>query len=1197
MRQLRFLLTCTAALAAVWLLLFGFGKAAEPATAAPLANPVRISQVYGGGGNTGAPYTHDFVELFNSGPVTVSLTGWSVQYASTAGTTWNNKVDLVGSIAPYSYFLLQLGAGAGNGVPLPTPDQSGTIAVGATNGKIALRNSTTELSGACPLDGTIIDFVGFGTANCSEGSGATPALSNTTAAIRAGAGCVDNDDNATDFTAAAPTPRNSSTPINTCTPTVNLDLQKDVTPVAAVLSGDTVTYTIVLANNGALTETAAILTDTLPANVAFAQWISQPAGAINSSTAITWTGSITPLTNITLVFEADYTGPNSGTVNNTAYFSGTVSAGSNSAAFSAGLPAACQDPTTHFIHQVQGSGTASPIVGNVVTVQAVVVGDFQNGTGTLNGFHIQEELADQDSDPATSEGIFVFNSTPVSVGDLVRVQGTVTEFSGLTELTAATVTLCGQGDVIAPTLVTLPLAAGTTWERYEGMLIELQSLTVTDNFRLGRFGQIRLATHLLAQPTNVVAPGAAANALQDLNNRSYITLDDARTFQNADPMVYPSPELSYTNTLRGGDTVAQLIGIIDHFNADAADDYRLQPTQPVNFTAVNIRQETVPDVGGTIQVASFNVLNYFSTLDGSGNICGPLANVECRGADSALEFQRQYTKIVNAIVEIDAAVVGLMEIENNANDEAVIDLIGRLNAVAGAGVYDYIDTGVIGTDAIKQALIYQPALVTPVGAYTILDSSVNPIFDDTRNRPVIIQTFEENSSGERFTVAVNHLKSKGSACSGDPDTGDGQGNCNVTRTNAAQALVDYLATDPTGSGSDYFLIIGDLNAYALEDPIMAITAAGYTNLIAYFGGVNAYGYQFDGQWGYLDHGLASDELLPFVTHAVEWHINADEPIVFDYNVEFKTANQVNIFYSPSAFRSSDHDPVIIGLDFTEPPVLTAEVGIAKTALAATVSAPNGMVSFALHISNTGTTTATNVVVTDTLPAGLAVLTYTTDLAVTDNTTFPSLIVWQVEDLAVGASGTITLVAMLNNNSLPDGTVLTNHVVISAANDTSTANNTAEASVTVDNPIIITPTADLALSMSASASSVVLSGTVDFVLVLTNTGNLTATTIVLTSTLPSGFEVVTVTTDLPFSEVDNDPLVWALAELAPGASGMVTITVRLVEDLADGTVLTNNAVISAANDVNMANNTAEASVTVEVVVTPTYGIYLPLILKP
>jgi Ca2+-binding RTX toxin-like protein len=180
----------------------------------------------------------------------------------------------------------------------------------------------------------------------------------------------------------------------------------------------------------------------------------------------------------------------------------------------------------------------------------------------------------------------------------------------------------------------------------------------------------------------------------------------------------------------------------------------------------------------------------------------------------------------------------------------------------------------------------------------------------------------ENSSDGLLTVAVNHLKSKGSACAGDPDLGDGQGNCNLTRLGAAEALVDWLASDPTGSGDTDFLIIGDLNSYDKEDPIDAIQAGSddtaatdddYTDLIAAFNGELAYGYVFDGQLGYLDHGLSSSSLTPQVVNAVEWHINADEPDLLDYNTDFKLPAQQAI-YEPNAYRSSDHDPVIVSLD-------------------------------------------------------------------------------------------------------------------------------------------------------------------------------------------------------------------------------------------------------------------------------------------
>ena len=163
---------------------------------------------------------------------------------------------------------------------------------------------------------------------------------------------------------------------------------------------------------------------------------------------------------------------------------------------------------------------------------------------------------------------------------------------------------------------------------------------------------------------------------------------------------------------------------------------------------------------------------------------------------------------------------------------------------------------------------------------------------------------------------MNHLKSKGSDCNavGDPDTGDGQGNCNVTRTNAATALANWLATDPTGSGDPDFLIIGDLNSYAKEDPIKALEADGYTNLTASFQGPEAYSYVFDGQSGYLDHALANAALDPQVTGVTEWHINADEPIVLDYNTNFKSANHVNTLYAPDAVpvvgpRPGDRRPV------------------------------------------------------------------------------------------------------------------------------------------------------------------------------------------------------------------------------------------------------------------------------------------------
>lgn len=579
----------------------------------------------------------------------------------------------------------------------------------------------------------------------------------------------------------------------------------------------------------------------------------------------------------------------------------------------------CTDSAT-LIHDIQGAGPASGDIGNIREIEGVIVGDFHGSAG-LNGFNLQEEDADADANALTSEGIFVFDPTnaadlggTVAVGDVVRVRGSVTEFNGLTEINnVQSVIDCGVTGSASAATVTLPVTAINDFEAYEGMAVNFpQTLFASGNFTLARFGEVDLSVGgVLDNPTNVVAPGATANDLQDLNNRSRIQLDDGSTVQN--PLPLP-PYLGAGNTLRTGDSITGLAGVIGYgFGA-----YEVHPTATVDFTRDNTRP-TVPDVGGTIQVAAYNVLNYFTTIDNAGSICGPSSNQGCRGADTASEFTRQRDKLVTAISTLDADIVGLMEIENHPDDVPTADLVAGLNAATAPGTYDFIATGAIGTDAIRQAILYQPAAVTPLGGFEVLDSSDIATFDDERNRPMVTQTFVENATGAVFTVAVNHLKSKGSNCNSvsDPDVGDGQGNCNLTRTAAAQAIVDYLATDPTGSGDSDFLIVGDLNAYAMEDPVTTIEAGGYTDLIEALVGTGfndgAYSFNFFSQSGYLDHGLSSPTLVSQVTGAAFWHVNTDEPSGLDYN----NFNQPGL-YSADQFRASDHDPVVIGLELVTP---------------------------------------------------------------------------------------------------------------------------------------------------------------------------------------------------------------------------------------------------------------------------------------
>jgi predicted extracellular nuclease len=393
-----------------------------------------------------------------------------------------------------------------------------------------------------------------------------------------------------------------------------------------------------------------------------------------------------------------------------------------------------------------------------------------------------------------------------------------------------------------------------------------------------------------------------------------VILDDGDNRQNIDPTAYPQGGLSASNTLRVGDSLPSLTGIGDQrFGA-----YRIQPVGAVSFDHTNPRPAAPAAVGGNLHVASFNVLNFFN---GNGTHQDGAAGgfPTSRGAETLFEFDRQLAKEVSAISALNADIVGLMELENddpNTGQAAIEDLVDGLNAATAPGTYAFINTGIVGTDEIRVGLLYKPAVVTPVGAFKIIDSSVDPRFISTLNRPSIAQTFELNANDARLTVVVNHLKSKGSDCNavGDPDTGDGQGNCNVTRTQAAQALVDWLATDPTGSGDRDILLIGDMNSYAKEDPITAFKAGGFTDTIAAHIGAGAYSYVFDGESGYLDHALASPTLAAQVSGVAEWHINPDEPTVLDYNTNFKTAGQVSSFYAPDAYRSSDHDPVLVGLN-------------------------------------------------------------------------------------------------------------------------------------------------------------------------------------------------------------------------------------------------------------------------------------------
>ena len=632
------------------------------------------------------------------------------------------------------------------------------------------------------------------------------------------------------------------------------------------------------------------------------------------------------------------------------------------------------------IHAIQGTADQNLLDDQIVTIQAIVVGDFQDGDSdasrNLRGFYVQEENADADGDAATSEGIFIFEGgnfiTNVSVGDKVQITGTVDEFFGETQIdTITNITVLSTGNTL-PTAanITLP-AADTTLsqggtpqpdlEAFEGMLVNFtDTLTITEMFNLDRFNEIRLSQgdrpQQFTQFNDADVAGYAAHR-EEVGART-ITYDDGLSVQNAliGNLDGFGPTFSTASDIRMGDTIDNLTGVLSYQwagNSSSGATWRVRST--VNgentFAKVNDRPETPEEVGGSLKVTGFNVLNYFKTIDLSG--VNTVIGQDPRGADSTDEFDRQTDKLVTALLAIDADVLGLVELENDflagSSGNAIEYLVDELNTIAGAGTYAWVDPGTqfVGGDAIAVGLIYKPGAVSLVGDVAILDT---PAFLDPnstgqdRNRPAVAQTFEDLATGATFTAVVNHLKSKGASeltdtTSPDYDQNDGQSFWNDTRTKSAQALVDWLDTNPTGVNDSDYLLLGDFNAYAQEDPVQVLEEAGYVNLASEFSGGTATSYVFDGQTGTLDYAFASASLAQQVTGATEWGINSDEADAIDYNLDF--GRDAAIFDGTTPYRTSDHDPVIVGLNLQAPntsPTATDDTAtIAEDAVATTIA--------------------------------------------------------------------------------------------------------------------------------------------------------------------------------------------------------------------------------------------------------------------
>ena len=598
------------------------------------------------------------------------------------------------------------------------------------------------------------------------------------------------------------------------------------------------------------------------------------------------------------------------------------------------------------IAQIQGNGQASPLAGQEVTTRGVVTAAYPEGG--LNGAYIQTPGVEHTD---ASHGIFVYGTAAAQLeaGAYVEVRGAVTEFYGLTEINAAAITALEEKPAAPEPVEIACNATAAQREAVEGMLVRVTGpLTVTNNYATNQYGEVGLAcgTQPLWQPSERFNPSENPEQVQALdayNAANVLVLDDGRSRayfgRNAQTNV-PVPYLFADNAsakgvpVRVGAAATLQGGLIMDFRNNS---WKLQPRFPVTLedgtdrstevvTFENTRAGAPGKLDGDISLASFNVLNYFTSLGENEKGCrsytdregNPIAANRCkvRGAYTPESFARQQTKIVRAINELDASVLGLQEIENTARvsggdrDTAVRELVAALNADAKAERWAYVPSPAkVGEneDYIRLAFIYQKDKVRAVGPSQILNSEW---YTGTARQP-LAQSFQAVVDGEgvgpEFVVIANHFKSKGSLSkkiANDEDVY--QGNNNLLRTKQAETLRDWIAAE---FADKPVFVVGDLNSYSKEDPIGVFEKAGYTNLHAHFQ-PDTYTYQFSGLVGSLDHVLANPAAAKLATGGQVWNINSPEAVALEYS---RYNYNIKDLWDESAFRSSDHDPFKVGL--------------------------------------------------------------------------------------------------------------------------------------------------------------------------------------------------------------------------------------------------------------------------------------------
>lgn len=917
---------------------------AAPAFADTAGTGLVITEVYVNGGSSGATYSNKFVELFNPTASAISLAGDSLQYraATSTGTPAGSQVfALSGSVAAHGHFLVQLpgnGASTNPGAALPAPDLNTGASVnpGGAGGTLYLAASA---SGVLPTDTAVIDRIGWGTSNAPEGTAA--AGNSLVLSYQRAASGLDTDNNGADFTAAAPTPQNSSdggtTPpvsVTVTSPgTQNATAGTAITPLTMKAAGGTTPYTWKAVD--------------LPAGLTISD-----AGVVSGTPTTAGTSKVT-------VTATDAAG-----VSGSATFDFQVAA-----------PAVAVT-----IAALQGTNTdTSPYAGQAVTTEGVVTAAYP--AGGLNGFFLETGGAGgDDATPGASDAVFVFGSqaaAQVAVGDSVRVTGKVAEFQGETEITAPAVT---KRDTPLPAVQAgmLPWSQLTTdaqKEAHEGELITPQgAFTVTDNYDANFYGSFTLAAgdKPLRQPTDAGRAGSAeAQAAVADNAARTITLDDAASlnYSTSANNGRPLPWLTPDNPVSVGSKV--------EFHQPVVLDYRFslwnfQPTAQVTgdgsavatFSDTRTGNQKPAALAGNGHLATFNVENYFPMTgeryvaaglgtctyynDRAGNhigvntCTGKDGGSGPRGAADAASFARQQSKIVTGVNRLGASIVSLEEVENSVKfgeprDTALAGLVDALNTAAGSAVWSYVPSPAADQlpplnqqDVIRTAFIYKKAEVAPVGPSVVLTTESDPGEPFSIARQPMAQGFKKAGAGDgdAFLVVANHWKSKGSGTPlypGDVEDKSSpaadQGAFNETRVHEAEAVITFAAKTADTLRTNRIFLLGDFNAYTHEDPIEKLYAAGYTDLAGAFD-VDEHTYMYNGLAGSIDHVFASPAAKAMVTGADVWEINAQEAVAFAYSRY--NYNATLLFNGNDPFAASDHDPEIVGLNLPSTPAWNAK---------------------------------------------------------------------------------------------------------------------------------------------------------------------------------------------------------------------------------------------------------------------------------